>query len=112
MSSSDSFRGELVKFLINIQTDSELIGYEALALAFLLASFDHPVQLSFSGASATLLADPKSRVYGMIQSLDLYDLPPAISLLDDVDRLDSQIIGAFNLDAKINYSDYDSVLNF
>lgn len=66
-----------MKFLINISTDSEMIGYEAIALAFTLASFDHQVQLYFDGGSHHLLTDDTSRLYGMVQSLALYDLPPA-----------------------------------
>lgn len=66
-----------MKILIHISTSSELISYEAISLAFLLASFDHQVQLYLSGGSACVLADPTSRLYGMIQSLDLYELSVA-----------------------------------
>lgn len=67
-----------MKFTIQIHSDSELITYEAIALAFTLASFDHSVQLCFGGASSAVLMDNKSRLYGMLQSLELYDLPKAV----------------------------------
>lgn len=66
-----------MKLLLTITTSSELISYEALALAFFLASFDHQIQVWFKGASDEILNDTTSRVYGMVQSLALYDLPPA-----------------------------------
>lgn len=64
-----------MNLLINITTDSELISYEAIALAFLLASFDHKVQLVFDNTDC--LTNPANRIYGMVQSLALYDLPKA-----------------------------------
>lgn len=66
-----------MKILMTITTDSELISYEALALAFVLASFDHPVQLYLDGDVFEVLCDKHSRIYGMIQSLELYDMPKA-----------------------------------
>lgn len=81
-----------MNILITLSSDSELMGYETIALAFTLASFDHHVQLYLTGDSHRLLQDSQSRLYGMIQSLDLYDLPLAwtdfepsvMSQLDDV----------------------------
>ncbi|MFB6349341.1 hypothetical protein ACFBZI_07900 [Moraxella sp. ZJ142] len=72
-----------MKFLISIDTDSELIGYEAIALALTLATFDHTVQLAFGKATLALLSDSSTRLYGMVQSLELYDLPPAYHDFDD-----------------------------
>ena len=66
-----------MKLLIIIQSDSELICYEAFALAFLLASFDHKIQLYVCTDSLTVLNDPSTRAHGMISSLELYDLPIA-----------------------------------
>lgn len=83
-----------MQFIIQIKTDSELVGYEALSLAMTLATFDHGVQLIFADESWRLLADKTSRVYGMIQSLELYDMPMAMA--DFVDeqwaRLDGEIV--------------------
>ena len=63
-----------MNILIKLASDNELIAYEALALAFVLATFDHNVRLFFDTPAHVLLDDPNSRVYGMIQSLDLYDM--------------------------------------
>ena len=66
-----------MKILITINTNSELIGYEALSLGFVLASFDHQVQFYLTQNSQPLFDDKNGRPYGMIHSLDLYDLPQA-----------------------------------
>lgn len=100
-------------FLINIQSDSELISYEAIALAFTLATFDHQVQLCFFEPSQTVLTDKTSRLYGMIQSLSLYDLPAAAHQFDDeiFQKLDACIQQVFT-QQKLNTADFDCVLNF
>lgn len=102
-----------MNYLINIKTNSELISYEALALAFVLASFDNVVQVHFTGQSGEVLSDNTSRVYGMIQSLALYDMPKAWiddeinhSLLDNVIRTATQPVSA------IDAQQFDTVLNF
>lgn len=61
--------------LIHLNNDSELIAYETMALAFVLASFDYTIQLQFDKATLPLLNDDNSRIYGMVQALPLYDLP-------------------------------------
>lgn len=66
-----------MKILIHVRTNSELISFEAISLGFVLASFDHQVQFYLSGDSREVLSDPTSRLYGMIQSLSLYDIPKA-----------------------------------
>lgn len=66
-----------MKILIEIATDSELKSYEAMSLGFVLASFDHKVQFLLSDKSLSVLNDPDSRLHGMIQSLELYELPVA-----------------------------------
>lgn len=71
-----------MKILINISTDSELKSYEAISLGFVLASFDHDVQFVLSDDSLNILNDPTSRLHGMIQSLELYDLPVAWAMFD------------------------------
>ena len=40
-----------MKFLIHINTDSELISYEAIALALTLATFDHDIQIELGEKS-------------------------------------------------------------
>lgn len=83
-----------MQFIIQIKTDSELVGYEAMSLAMTLATFDHDVQVVFTDESWRLLADKTSRVYGMIQSLELYDMP--MPMADFVDeqwaKLDGEIV--------------------
>lgn len=66
-----------MKILLYLSSDSELINYESISLAFVLASFDHIVQLKIAPNVLPVLSDPNSRLYGMIQSLSLYDLPAA-----------------------------------
>lgn len=72
-----------MKFSIQVWSDSELLGYEAVALAMTLATFDHQVQVLFCQDSWRLLADTQSRVYGMVQSFELYDMPMAIGQFAD-----------------------------
>ena len=78
-----------MNILIHLNSDSELITYEACALAFLLASFDHQVQLCLSPAAIGVVQDSGSRLHGMVKSAPLYDLPPlwtdrdSLSLLSD-----------------------------
>lgn len=85
-----------MKILIHLTSDSELIAYEALSLAFTFATFDHKVELLLSGNSQTLLTDHTSRLYGMIQSLDLYDIPKAWHEFASLDELDDDIKGSLN----------------
>lgn len=72
-----------MNILIHLTTDNELIAYEALALAFTMATFDHDVQLFISKPTQLLLIDKQSRIYGMMQSLDLYDMNRAWHDFDD-----------------------------
>lgn len=74
--------------LIDIDTDSELKSYEAVSLGFVLASFDHHVQFCVCKNTLPILTDPTSRLYGMIQSLHLYDLPKAWTDIDQDDLPD------------------------
>lgn len=101
-----------MKFLINIHSNSELITYEAIALGFTLASFDHDVQFYFKSSSKNILKDTHSRLYGMLQSLDLYDLSKAWANFD-IDDLDDKIQTALvKKDNQPNPTDFDSVLDF
>lgn len=72
-----------MKLLIQLRTPTEMTSYEGCALALTLATFGHEVQLSLDASVFGLLMQPASRLHGMIQSLDLYDIPPAW-LPDDV----------------------------
>ncbi|WP_201526062.1 hypothetical protein [Psychrobacter frigidicola] len=72
-----------MKLLIQLRTDSEIASYEGCALALTLATFGHEVQLYLGAPVFGLLMQPKSRLHGMIQSLELYDMPAAW-LPDDV----------------------------
>ncbi|OAV12084.1 hypothetical protein D6D69_00465 [Moraxella catarrhalis] len=100
-----------MKFLIHINTDSELISYEAIALALTLATFDHDVQIELGEKVLVLLNNPKSRIYGMIQSLALYDLPKAYHNFQAVDALD-KIIQLSLQSGSLALDDYDSKLYF
>ncbi len=101
-----------MKFLITINTDSELISYEAIALAFTLATFDHAVQLSFGKDGLTVLMDESTRIYGMVQSLELYDLPKAYHEFgDEPTKLNPAIQAVLTVGLPM-LDDYDTVLNF
>ena len=101
-----------MKFLIKINTDSELISYEAIALAFTLATFDHAVQLSFGKNSLTVLMDESTRIYGMAQSLELYDLPKAYHEFADEPAKLSPAIQAVLTIGQPTLDGYDTVLTF
>lgn len=105
-----------MKFLIHIQSGSELITYEALSLAFVLASFEHLVTLYFSHDSIEVLTDPTSRLYGMVQSLQLYDIEKAyLSQKFDKTRLDDKILARIQTLSSTQLLDdqlFDSVLYF
>lgn len=66
-----------MKLLIQLRTATELASYEGCALALTLATFGHEVQLYLDAPVFGLLLQPKSRLHGMIQSLELYDMPAA-----------------------------------
>lgn len=72
-----------MKLLIQLRSSSEIASYEGCALALTLATFGHQVQLYLDAPVFGLLMQPKSRLHGMIQSLELYDMPAAW-LPDDV----------------------------
>lgn len=70
---------------IHLQSDSELITYEGMALALVLASFDHYVQLWIQKYALDVMLNPTSRLHGMAKSAPLYDLP--MLWIDDWDKL-------------------------
>ena len=72
-----------MKLLIQLRTPTEMASYEGCALALTLATFGHEVQLYIDASVFGLLMQPKSRLHGMIQALELYDMPAAW-LPDDV----------------------------
>lgn len=72
-----------MKLLIQLRSSSEMASYEGCALALTLATFGHQVQLYLDAPVFGVLMQPKSRLHGMIQSLELYDMPAAW-LPDDV----------------------------
>ena len=72
-----------MKLLIRLQTPTEMASYEGCALALTLATFGHDVQLYLDAPVFGFLMQSDSRLHGMIQSLELYDMPPAW-LPDDV----------------------------
>lgn len=104
-----------MNIFLYIDSDSELITYEAIALAFTFATFDHKVQLFLDNKCQTLLTDNTSRIYGMIQSLDLYDMPKAWHSFETLDEFDDDIKGS--LDDKPYHIDglllsFDKILRF
>ena len=72
-----------MKLLIQLRTPTEMASYEGCALALTLATFGHQVQLYIDAPVFGLLMQPNSRLHGMIQALELYDMPTAW-LPDDV----------------------------
>lgn len=101
-----------MKILITIDTDSELIAYEAMALAMLLASFDHIVQLQITTTTLPLLLDASTRIYGMLQSLPLYDMSP-VWVEFSTDELDIALASALNMiDMVDTTNNFNSTLVF
>lgn len=67
-----------MKILLVIDADTLLQGYEALAMAFALAAFEHEVQLWLGQSMlAQILAQPTGKLANMLGSLALYDMPAA-----------------------------------
>ena len=66
-----------MKLLIQLRTPTEMASYEGCALALTLATFGHHVQLYIDAPVFGLALQPESRLHGMIQSLELYDMPAA-----------------------------------
>lgn len=107
-----------MKILIQLRTPTEMASYEGCALALTLATFEHEVQLYLDASVFGLLMQPKSRLHGMMQSLDLYDMPPAW-LPDDVfsgwitGMLPSELAAQLTLVPEvIDSQKFDQVLTF
>ncbi len=107
-----------MKLLIRLQTPTEMASYEGCALALTLATFGHDVQLYLDAPVFGFLMQSDSRLHGMIQSLELYDMPAAW-LPDDV--FSGWITGMLPTDVAtqltlipevINLQDFDQILNF
>ena len=107
-----------MKLLIRLQTPTEMASYEGCALALTLATFGHEVQLYLDAPVFGFLMQSDSRLHGMIQSLELYDMPAAW-LPDDV--FSGWITGMLPTDVAtqltlipevINLQDFDQILNF
>ncbi|MGM8871761.1 hypothetical protein ACS8E3_08745 [Psychrobacter sp. 2Y5] len=107
-----------MKLLIQLRTATEMASYEGCALALTLATFGHEVQLYLDAPVFGLLMQPKARLHGMIQSLELYDMPPAW-LPDDVfsgwltGMLPNDLASQFTLVPEvINPDDFQQILSF
>ena len=107
-----------MKLLIQLRTATEMASYEGCALALTLATFGHEVQLYLDALVFGLLMQPKARLHGMIQSLELYDMPPAW-LPEDVFSgwltgvLPDDLAGQLTLVPEvINIDDFQQVLSF
>ena len=107
-----------MRLLIQLHTPTESASYEGCALALTLATFGHEVQLSLDAPVFGLLMQTESRLHGMIQSLDLYDMPAAW-LPDDV--FSGWVTGMLPVDVAaqlelipevINGQDFDQILTF
>ncbi|MDO4426531.1 MAG: hypothetical protein Q4B88_00225 [Moraxella sp.] len=103
-----------------IKSDSELIGYEAMALAFLFASFEHEVQLELKKPALSLLLDDSTRLHGMVKSTPLYDIPAVwvedcgilLEKITEHDRADfSSVLTEKPTDSTV-LNGFDSVLVF
>lgn len=107
-----------MRLLICLRTPTELASYEGCALALTLVTFGHSVQLYLDAPVFGILMQPTSRIYGMMQSLDLYDMPAAW-LPDDVfsgwitgmlpESLSSQLTLVPEV---INAQDFEQILTF
>ena len=107
-----------MRLLIQLHTPTEAASYEGCALALTLATFGHEVQLWLDAPVFGLLMQPESRLHGMIQSLDLYDMPAAW-LPDDV--FSGWVIGMMPVDLTsqlmlvpemIRSQDFEQILTF
>lgn len=107
-----------MKLLIQLLTPTEMACYEGCALALTLATFGHEVQLYLDVPVFGLLMQPASRLHGMIQSLELYDMPAAW-LPDDV--FSGWVTGMLPIDLAsqltlipevVNASDFEQILRF
>ena len=107
-----------MRLLIQLHTPTESASYEGCALALTLATFGHEVQLLLDASVFGLLMQSESRLHGMIQSLELYDMPAAW-LPDDV--FSGWVSGMLPVDVAsqlelipevINGQDFDQILTF
>ena len=107
-----------MRLLIQLTTPTESASYEGCALALTLATFGHEVQLYLDAPVFGLLMQSESRLHGMIQSLELYDLPAAW-LPNDV--FSGWVIGMLPADLAsqltlvpeiINSQDFEQILTF
>ncbi|MBH0006039.1 MULTISPECIES: hypothetical protein [unclassified Psychrobacter] len=107
-----------MRLLIQLNTPTESASYEGCALALTLATFGHEVQLYLDAPVFGLLMQSESRLHGMIQSLELYDLPAAW-LPNDV--FSGWVIGMLPADLAsqltlvpeiINSQDFEQILTF
>jgi tRNA 2-thiouridine synthesizing protein C len=107
-----------MRLLIQLHTPTESASYEGCALALTLATFGHEVQLSLDAPVFGLLMQAESRLHGMIQSLELYDMPAAW-LPNDV--FSGWVIGMLPVDLAsqltlvpeiINSQDFEQILTF
>lgn len=63
-----------MKILIELCSADELLSYEAISLAFVLASFGEAVSLLIAPTLAPLLEDKSMRAFGMLQAVAFYDI--------------------------------------
>ena len=107
-----------MKLLVQLLTPTEMASYEGCALALTLATFGHEVQLYLDAPVFGLLMQPASRLHGMIQSLELYDMPAAW-LPNDV--FSGWVTGMLPIDLAsqltlipevVNASDFEQILRF
>ncbi len=107
-----------MRILIQLKSATEVASYEGCALALTLATFGNDIQLYLDAPVFSILMQPKSRLHGMIQSLELYDMPAAW-LPDDV--FSGWLTGMIPIDLNtqltlvpeiVNSSDFDQILTF
>lgn len=107
-----------MKLLIQLRTATEMASYEGCALALTLATFGHEVQLYIDAPVFGLALQPESRLHGMVQALELYDMPAAW-LPNDV--FSGWLIGTVADDLaaqltlipeQINTHDFEQILTF
>ena len=107
-----------MKLLIQLRTPTEMLSYEGCALALTLATFGHEVQLYLDAPVFGLLMQSDTRLHGMIQSLELYDMTAAWLPADVFSgwltgMIPAELASQITLmPESINSKDFDQILSF
>ncbi len=109
------------KILIQLDSANELLCYETVSLAMTLATFEHQVQMVCHPKTFSVLLNTGSRIYGMIQSFPLYELPKVWLYQGEkreqadwlLQMIDKSLASQFELvSTQIDLAEFDTVLSF